>query len=140
MRIARDLMKTRETQMTVNMAPLIDMVFLLLIFFIVTTSFVKETGIEVQRPIASTSVLQDKGSILVGIDENGNVFFDKKRIDIRSVRYNMEKALAETPGSSVVLVADKQAQAGVLIQVMDGCRLAGATDISIATELADEGS
>lgn len=122
------------------MAPLVDMVFLLLIFFIVTTSFVKETGIEVQRPVASTAVLQDQGSILVGIDENGEVYFNKQKIDIRSVRYNIEKGLAEAPGSSVVMVADRQTQAGVLIQVMDGCRLAGATDISIATEMADEDS
>ncbi|MBU0484677.1 MAG: biopolymer transporter ExbD [Proteobacteria bacterium] len=140
MRRVRDIMKNRDTQVAINMAPLIDMVFLLLIFFIVTTSFVKETGIEVQRPVASTAVLQDQGSILVGVDENGEVFFNKKKIDIRSVRYNVEKALAESPGSSVVLVADKLTQAGVLITVMDGCRLAGATDISIATELADEDS
>jgi biopolymer transport protein ExbD len=138
MRSVRDVMANRDTPVAINMAPLIDMVFLLLIFFIVTTSFVKETGIEVQRPVASTSVLQDQGSILVGIDENGDVFFDKKKIDIRSIRNNVEKALAEAPGSSVVLVADRRAQAGVLIQVMDGCRLAGATDISIASELVDE--
>ncbi|MBU0675017.1 MAG: biopolymer transporter ExbD [Proteobacteria bacterium] len=138
MRSVRDTMRNRDTPVAINMAPLIDMVFLLLIFFVVTTSFVKETGIEVQRPVASTAVLQDQGSILVGVDENGGVFFDKKKIDIRSVRHHVEKALAEAPGSSVVLVADKRAQAGVLIMIMDGCRLAGATDISIATELADE--
>ena len=139
MRSVREVIRNRDPKVSIDMAPLLDMVFLLLIFFVVTTSFVKETGIEVERPVASTAVLQAKGSILVGIDASGSVFFNKQQIDVRSVRLHVEKALAQAPGSSLVLVTDKKAQAGVIIQVMDGCRLAGATDISIATELVHEG-
>jgi len=116
----------------INIAPLIDLVFLLLIFFMVTTSFVKETGIDVQRPSASTAALKDKGNILIAVSSDGQVFLDKKRIDIRSVRAHMEKCLAENPEGSVVIVADKKSDTGVVIRVMDQCRLAGAGNVSIA--------
>jgi len=116
----------------VNMAPLIDLVFLLLIFFMVTTSFVKETGIDVQRPTASTAVLKEKGNILIGVDPKGRVFLEKKQIDIRSVRAHIEKCLAENPEGSIVIVADKTSHTGVVIRVMDQCRLAGAKNVSIA--------
>jgi biopolymer transport protein ExbD len=116
----------------VNMAPLIDLIFLLLIFFMVTTSFVKETGIDVQRPTASTAVLKDKGNILIGVDPQGRIFFEKKQIDIRSVRAHIERCLAENPEGSIVIVADKTSHTGVVIRVMDQCRLAGAKNVSIA--------
>jgi len=116
----------------INIAPLIDLVFLLLIFFMVTTSFVKETGIDVQRPSASTAVLKDKGSILIGVSSDGQVFLDRKRIDIRSVRAHIERCLSENPEGSVVIVADKKSDTGVVIRVMDQCRLAGAGNVSIA--------
>jgi len=116
----------------VNIAPLIDMVFLLLIFFVVTTSFVKETGIDVQRPTASTAALKEKGNILIGISADGRVFLERKQIDVRSVRPHIERCLAENPEGAVVIVADKASQTGVVIQVMDQCRLAGAKNVSIA--------
>ena len=114
------------------MAPLIDMVFLLLIFFMVTTSFVKESGIDVQRPTASTAALKEKGNILIGVDANGRVFLERKQIDVRSVRAHIERCLAENPEGAVVIVADKASQTGVVIQVMDQSRLAGAKNVSIA--------
>ena len=98
----------------------------------VTTSFVKETGIEVNRPTASTAQLKEKGNILIGVDAKGRVFLERKQIDIRSVRAHIERFLAENPESSIVIVADKASKTGVVIQVMDQCRLAGAKDISIA--------
>jgi biopolymer transport protein ExbD len=116
----------------INMSPLIDLVFLLLIFFMVTTSFVKETGIDVKRPIASTAVLKEKGNILIGVDPQGRIFLERKQIDIRSVRAHIERCLAENPEGSVVIVADKKSQTGAVIQVMDQCRLAGAKNVSIA--------
>ena len=116
----------------INMAPLIDMVFLLLIFFMVTTSFVKESGIDVQRPTASTAALKEKGNILIGVDANGRVFLERKQIDVRSVRAHIERCLAENPEGAVVIVADKASQTGVVIQVMDQSRLAGAKNVSIA--------
>lgn len=116
----------------INMAPLIDMVFILLIFFIVTTSFVKETGIDVHRPTAATAELKDKGNILLGVAEDGRVFFEKKAIDLRSVRAHIERSLAENPEGAVVIVADEKSDTGVVVRVMDQCRLAGARRVSIA--------
>ncbi|NCC25025.1 MAG: biopolymer transporter ExbD [Deltaproteobacteria bacterium] len=121
----------------VNMAPLIDLVFLLLIFFLVTTSFVKETGVDVQRPQASTATLKEAGNILVGVSSEGKVYLESKEIDIRSVRAHIERSLAENPEGAVVIVADKESNTGVVIQVMDQCRLAGAQNVSIAASRTD---
>jgi biopolymer transport protein ExbD len=122
----------RGGEAAVNMAPLVDLIFLLLIFFIVTTSFARETGIEVDRPTASTAVAQQKGNILIGINAEGRIFFDKKEIDVRAVRAHVERALAESPEAGVVIVADRASQTGVVIKVMDQCRLSGARDVAIA--------
>jgi biopolymer transport protein ExbD len=129
----RGSQKTAE----INMAPLIDLVFLLLIFFLVTTSFVKETGIDVQRPRASTATLKEAGNILVGIAADGRVFLDSKQIDVRSVRAHIERCLAENPEGAVVIVADKQSITDMVIRVMDQCRLAGARNVSIAASRSD---
>lgn len=118
-----------------NIAPLIDMVFILLIFFLVTTSFVKETGIDVNRPTASTAVSQAKATILIGIDANNRIFIDHREVDVRAVRANVERALAENPEGAVVVVADQTSSTGTAIQVMDGCRMAGATNVSLAARL-----
>ena len=129
--VRQSLRRSSKTK-GINMAPLIDMVFILLIFFMVTTSFVKETGIDVQRPTASTAALKEKGNILIGVSADGLVFLDRKQIDIRSVRAHVERCVAENPEGAVVIVADKASHTGVVIQVMDQCRLAGATNVSIA--------
>jgi len=118
----------------INMAPLIDMVFLLLIFFAVTTSFVKEAGIEVERATASTAEMRSHANILIGVTPEGDVFFEGKRIDIRSVRAHIERALAEDPESGVVVVADKRSETGAVVTVMDQCRLAGAKSVSLAAK------
>lgn len=122
-----------------NIAPLIDMVFILLIFFLVTTSFVKETGIDVSRPTASTAVSQSKATILIGIDNTNRIFIDHREIDVRAVRANVERALAENPEGSVVVVADKASSTGTAIVVMDGCRIAGAKNVSLAARLPEGG-
>jgi biopolymer transport protein ExbD len=123
----------------INMGPLIDMVFLLLIFFVVTTSFVKEAGIDVQRSTAATAEVKDRGNIMIGLTAEGDVFFEGKRIDIRSIRPLIERALAEDPESGVVVVADKKSETGTVVQVMDQCRLAGAKNVSLAAK-KEEGS
>ena len=120
----------------INMSPLIDMVFLLLIFFVVTTSFVKETGIDVERPTAATAEMKETGNVLIGVTREGRVYLDRKLIDVRSVRAHMARVLAENPESSVVIVADKQSQTGVVILVMDQCRLAGVKNVSLAASRA----
>jgi len=118
----------------VNMTPLIDMVFILLIFFIVTTSFVKETGVDVSRPSAKTAVKKEKANILIAIKPNGEVWIDKRQVDRRAVRANVERLHAENPEGSVIILADKESKTGLLIEVMDQARLAGVANVSIAAE------
>jgi biopolymer transport protein ExbD len=121
-----------------NIAPLIDMVFILLIFFLVTTSFVKETGIEVNRPTAASAVSPNKATILIAVDADDRIFMDQREIDLRAVRANVERALAENPEGVVVVVADRASSTGTAIEVMDGCRMAGAQNVSLAAALPEE--
>lgn len=127
--------RANRSTVELNMAPLIDMVFILLIFFLVTTSFVKETGIEVSRPTAATAVTHEKATILIGIDEQNRIYIENREVDVRAVRANVERALAENPEGSVVVVADKASATGTAIHVMDGCRMAGAHNVSLAAKL-----
>ena len=124
--------RARRTSVELNIAPLIDMVFILLIFFLVNTSFVKESGIEVNRPSATTATLQDKGTVMISINKENRIFMENQEIDVRAVRPNVERALAENPEGGVVVISDKFSNAGVVIAVMDGCRMAGAENISLA--------
>lgn len=118
----------------INMTPLIDMVFILLIFFIVTTSFVKETGVDVNRPAADTAVKKERANILIAIRDNDEIWIDNRQIDRRAVRANVERLHAENPEGAVIIVADEDARTGILIEVMDQARLAGVPDVSIAAE------
>ena len=118
----------------INMTPLIDMVFILLIFFIVTTSFVKETGVDVNRPSAKTAVEKERANLLISIRENDEIWMDQRQIDRRAVRANVERMYAENPEGSVIILADENAKTGILIEVMDQARLAGVANVSIAAE------
>jgi biopolymer transport protein ExbD len=129
--------RSNRSSVELNIAPLIDMVFILLIFFLVTTSFVKETGVEVNRPTAATAVSQSKATILIGIDATDRIFFDNREVDVRAVRANVERALAENPEGAVVVVADRSSTTGTTIEVMDGARLAGAANVSLAARLPE---
>jgi biopolymer transport protein ExbD len=122
----------------IAMGPLIDMVFLLLIFFAVTTSFVKESGIDVQRATAATAEVKEHAGIMIGVTPEGDAYFEGKRIDLRSVRAHVERALAEDPESGVVIVADKRSETGAIVTVMDQCRLAGAKNVSLAAKREGE--
>jgi len=122
----------QKKTLELNIAPMIDMVFILLIFFLVTTSFVKETGVDINRPSASTAVSREKAGILIGITNDNRIFMENREIDIRAVRANIERALAENPEGGVVIVADRESSTGTAIRVMDGCRMAGAENISLA--------
>ncbi len=131
--------RANSKNLELNIAPLIDMVFILLIFFLVTTSFVKETGVDISRPTASTAVSKAKSTILIGVTQHNTIHIDRRQVDIRAVRANVERALAENPEGSVVIVADKQSLTGLVINVMDACKLAGAENVSIAANL-DQGA
>lgn len=119
-------------EVEINITPMLDVVFIMLIFFIVTTSFIKETGIDVNRPSADTAEKKERGNILIAINANGDIWMNKRKIDIRSVRANVERAHAENPEGSVVITADKESKTDTLIQVMDQARLAGVQNVSIA--------
>ncbi len=131
--------RANKQTLELNIAPLIDMVFILLIFFLVTTSFVKETGVEISRPAASTAVAKATATILIGVTKDNTIHLDHREIDIRAVRANVERCLAENPQGSVVIVADKESLTGLVILVMDACKLAGAENVSIAASIAREG-
>ncbi len=124
----------QEEDTEINITPMLDIVFIMLIFFIVTTSFVKETGIDVSRPSASTAKQKTKGNILIAIRDNGEIWMQKRRIDLRAVRANVERAHAENPEGSVVIIADRGSKTGTLVEVMDQVKLAGVEAISIAAQ------
>ncbi len=119
---------------TIDMTPMLDIVFIMLIFFIVTTSFVKESGVSVNRPSASTAQEDKNGNIMVAIKPNGEIWIDKRSVDVRSVRANIEKLKAESPKSAVVIQADSDSRTGIVVQVMDQIRLAGVQNISLAAD------
>ena len=134
----RSTLRGGDDKVEINMGPLIDMVFLLLIFFVVTTSFVKEAGIDVQKSTAATAQVKERGNILIGVTNEGEIYMEGKRVDIRSIRPLIERSLAEDPESGVVIVADKRSQTGDVVKVMDQCRLAGAKDVSLAAKREEE--
>ena len=118
----------------INMTPMLDVVFIMLIFFIVTTSFVKESGVEVNQPSAETTQRQDKNNILVAITPTGEIWIDKQQVDVRAVRANVQRLRAQSPDSAVVIQADKEARTGILVKVMDQIRLAGVENVAIAAQ------
>ena len=118
----------------VNLTPMLDVVFIMLIFFIVTATFVKESGIDVNRPDAATAVKLEKANILIAIGANNEVWIDRRRVDIRAVRPNIERLHAENPQGSVVIQADKDSKTETLIKVMDAARSAGVFNIAIAAQ------
>ena len=115
----------------IDLAPMLDFTMNLLIFFLITTSFVKETGIQVDKPIAQTSVHEESGNILIAIRQNGEIWMDRKQVDMREVRPIIERLHIERPDDSVVVIADKAAAAGMLAQVMDQVKSAGIKEVAI---------
>ena len=123
-----------EEDTAIDMTPMLDIVFIMLIFFIVTATFVKESGIDVTRPDAETAVKQSRVGILIAINEHNEVWINRREVDLAAVRANVEKLHAENPQGGAVIQADKQAQTGILVEIMDQIRLAGVGSISIAAE------
>lgn len=124
----------QEEETSIELMPLLDVVFILLIFFIVTTSFVKESGVEVSKPTAKTATKKESATIFVAIKSNGEIWIQKRKIELGAVRANIEKLHAESPEGSVVIQADKSSKTGLLIQVMDQVRAANVENISVATQ------
>ncbi len=124
-----------EEESEINLTPMLDVVFIMLIFFIVTASFIKESGIDINRPEAATAERKERGNILVAISDTGQIWIDRRQVDIRAVRANIERLHAENPQGAVVIQADPDSKHGLLVQVMDAARLAGVANVSIAAEI-----
>jgi biopolymer transport protein ExbD len=134
MQSRRHAPETEETG--IDLAPMLDFTTNLLIFFIITTSFIKEAGIEVFKPSAFTAFNRDSGNLLIAIRENGDIHMDRRRVELRDLRAQLERLHIERPDDTVVIVADKASEAGVVAKVMDEVRLAGITIMSIAADPA----
>ncbi|WP_150305987.1 ExbD/TolR family protein [Pseudomonas saliphila] len=123
---------TNDEEAGIDLTPMLDIVFIMLIFFIVTSSFIKEAGITVQTPSAASATEQPKGNILIAVSPNGEIWMDGQQVDIRAVRAAVERMRVDQPDSSVVVQADQDSRSGLVIQVMDQVRLAGVQDVALA--------
>ena len=127
--------KRKKDESEINITPLLDIVFIMLIFFIVTTSFVKEISLDVNRPTKSPVKEQKRSEVIsVRISAEGQVYVQERLVDIAAVRANIESNLAIKPSASVVVVSDRDADAGFLVRVIDQSRLAGAINVSLAAQ------
>ena len=127
----------QEEESEVNLTPMLDVVFIMLIFFIVTASFVKEAGIDITRPPAATAERKERGNILIAITNNDQIWVDRRQVDPRALRANIERLHAENPQGSVVIQADEKSENGLLVRVMDAARLAGVSSVSLAAEVVE---
>jgi biopolymer transport protein ExbD len=121
----RVILGSQQDDAEVNMTPMLDIVFIMLIFFIVSTSFVRESGIDVDRPIAKTSETQTKTAVMIGLSADEEIWLDRKPIDIRMVRPSLERMKVEQTEISAVVQADKDSSTGELVKLLDQLRLAG---------------
>jgi len=133
--MARRHAHTEEAE--INITPMLDIVFIMLIFFIVTTSFTKETGTTIIKPEAEQAVALQNGTILIGVRPNGEIWMANRQIELREVRQMIERAKAENPEGSVVIVADRGSRIGTVTQLMDQVKLAGVEGIAISAEKPD---
>ena len=124
--------RTEEEDAAIDMTPMLDIVFIMLIFFIVTTVFVKEAGIEVNKPEASQAFLHKNANIFIAVTEDGTVWLDKREVAVDTVRANLERLLTEQPTDYVFIQADVKAKHGIVIKVMDQVKAAGIDRISVA--------
>ena len=134
MRKNYDALLGTDDEQNIDMTPMLDIVFIMLIFFIVTTSFVKESGLEVNKPEASTAKQENKLNIIIAISKSGEIWIDKHPVDIRALRTTVERLHADTPDGTVVITADKKSETGILVSVMDQVKLAGVSKISIGAQ------
>ena len=126
--------QTEEDDSSIDLTPMLDVVFIMLIFFIVTASFIKEAGIDVTRPKAETAYKQDKANIFIALSPTGEIWIDRKKVAPAQLKVTIEKLKAENPQGAVIIQADRESRSKQLMQVMDAARDAGITDIAVATE------
>lgn len=128
------LLQKKESSAEVNIAPLLDMVFILLIFFVITTNFSRQSGVEVQKPKAQSAVYQGQKTILVGISREGSIHIHGRQVNIDKLTRIITGELARRPDANVVIVADRGSLLGRAVEVMDACVLAGVKKVSVAAD------
>ena len=128
------MLGAEEEENEINLTPMLDVVFIMLIFFIVTASFIKEAGIDVNRPEALRAEKQEDAAILIAISEGDEIWIDRREIDPRAVRGHIERLHAENPKGSIVIQADKESTNEFLVIVMEAAKAAGVSNVAIATE------
>ncbi|WP_300177707.1 biopolymer transporter ExbD [uncultured Aliivibrio sp.] len=132
MRIIRRTKAKEEA--SIDLTPMLDIVFIMLIFFIVTSSFVRESGVEVNRPQASNSIAQKETGVFVAITANNQIFIDKRHVDIERVEAVLETLYLDNPQANLVIQADRHAYNGTVVSVMDAAKGVGIEGIALATE------
>mgnify|MGYP000663419154 FL=1 len=123
-----------ENDSEIDMTPMLDIVFIMLIFFIVSSNFIREAGVEINRPAASTSEQKENAGIMIAITPDDQIWLDQKQIDIRMIRPTLEKLKVEQPNIGILIQSDQDAKTGTLIKVMDQVKLAGIEQIAVATK------
>ncbi|RMB02681.1 ExbD/TolR family protein [Eilatimonas milleporae] len=131
----RDHAQKDEDEAEINMTPMLDIVFIMLIFFIVTAVFVKEAGIQVEKPDAEMARIQKQVSILIAVRPNDEIWINRQKVELNAVRTSVEKLHAENPKGSVAIQADERSKAGLVLKVYDAVRDAGVERIAIAAEV-----
>ena len=124
----------QEDDAEINITPMLDIVFIMLIFFIVTTVFVKEAGVEVIKPGAESAEPRPQANIMIAIRDGGEIWMSGNEVELRQVRGLVEAGRAENPEGSVMVLADQSSRTGILVQVLDQIRLAGVEQVSIAAD------
>jgi biopolymer transport protein ExbD len=126
--------KAEEEVQAIDLTPMLDVVFIMLIFFIVTASFIKEAGVEVNRPEATTWSEKKSASILIAVNDKNEIWIDKNRVDVRGVRQVIERLLAENPKGTVVIQSDSEAKIELIVEITNAAREAGVDNVAVSTE------
>ncbi|MDR1759634.1 MAG: biopolymer transporter ExbD [Fibrobacter sp.] len=129
-----DLPPRRRRDTGIDMGPLMDIVFILLIFFVVTSSFTRETGVDVTKPQAQTANQLEKENILIAITREGTIHMNERQVDLATLKDLLTQTMAKTPDKEAVIIADKSSMTGALVQVIDICNLTGVKKVSIAAQ------
>lgn len=132
--MSRTRAKPEEEAQAIDLTPMLDVVFIMLIFFIVTATFIKEAGVEVNRPEATTWAEQKSASILIAVNDKNEIWIDKNRVDQRSVRQTIERLLAENPKGTVVIQADNEARVELIVEITNAAREAGVDIVAVSTQ------
>ena len=129
-----NLPRRKQKDVGIEMGPLMDIVFILLIFFVVTSSFTRETGVDVTKPQAQSASQLEKENLLIAITREATIHMHERPLDLASLQDILKQSLAKAPDREAVVIADKESETGVLVQVIDMCNLAGVKKVSIAAQ------